>query len=1050
MALSEQVINVPLTVLDEHTPKTSGLQGALTKLVNAQVTKYQGAPGAPPNAVRVDKRDAFVTLSDVVRDSATGAVIGGATLANQTLLTPFDKQLLLVANDKTHVYSKTLAAWMRHDYQLTAFALEQDFVHTSNSVAGTPDFASMQGVSCSTWYTVAWFDAGGGSPQELPGAYFRVVDSDGVVLRADTLISSDTRIKVVSDGAYFWIFTEKGDATGSFTVTLVDRNGVTLTSTTVACAYAVGDFWDITAASFGPLLAQPTGAGVQFTKFSTDGITITKTTVADNTIAGFHKLGFLTNGVDANAYLGTVEHVGANNNTIRAYRVPAALAQNHLYAVAAALVDEVANITGYVVNGAGDIVVAYGLINPTGTNYLNNTVFSFLVTFAGVSTALQIDHSMSLASRAFKLGQSYYAVGYYPSNVAQVSLTEVLPNQPTYFLIPLSSSTQRTAGRWEYASAYADWQAPASKSNFALASVVQAFVGDGNVMKTALSYRAESVTTTSTVQGRRGASHFNPYNVTGVVTTVGVKSYAFGAPGTAVEFNGEILLPGPGASVWSGQEFSEHGIALAFEQPTLTLQASGGGFAALTPGAYQIVVVGEWTDTNGRRVRSRPSPPANVTVGASQFIQVSGFMNHATNKKDLLVSIYSTAMVPDSGGGNVQTTLHYKVTFDVLVGTSSPLYNDSLATTWSYNHTFSAITANEILYTDKGQLENYPAPPFSRGCIWKDRACLVGPDNAIWFPAEPTEGDATWYHPAFRMTLPTNDKIKSISATTEGYLLVQCEESQWYFPSVTFPDSSGANGSIPSAVELKFNMGGTGPALATNLGCVYGSSKGGAWLVTRDLQNVWLGQAMADTLAGPIASLAIDSRQRIYAVSGSTLAVYDTVSSCWYEWSVPGFSAPLLAVYQGQLVFGDGSALVWMQDPGSFVDSQFLAGVSTQLPYFQQAKLNSLHFGGVRNFASLLEMQLIGDTHTASTVTLELAFDDNPGTVESETWATDPAAPFEYSYGPANQLCSAVEITITESLGAGQVAGQGYSLELIALTVGLYSGQKRLPDASRV
>lgn len=1048
MALSEQNIDVPLSVVDQKLPKTGGMVGTLSRLLDCQVTKYQGAPGAPPNLVRVDKRDAFATLSDVVRDSATGAVIGGATLDNQTLLTEFANQALLVSNDKTHVYSGITQAWQRHDYQLPTHALKQGFVHTSNSVASTPDTAQIQGVTCHTWNTVAWFDTGGGTPQELPGVYFRIVDFNGVVLRADTLLSTtDTRIKVVSDGSHFWIFSEKGDGTGSFTITLLDTHGVTVATATTACTYTSGSYWDVVAASWGPTLAQATGVNTQFTKYGWSGTTITQTSVVDNSIAGGAKLGWLTNLADpTNAYLATSEHVGANNNTIHAYRIPAALTQNHAYAVATGVVDEVANLTGYVVNATGDIVVAYSVINPTGTNYLTNNMHSASVTFAGVTTALQTAY-MNLASRAFKLGQSYYAICYYPSNAAQVSATTVIPNQPTYFLVPLSSTTQRTAGRWDYGAAYCDWQTPASPFNFALASVVGAFPTG---MHTALSYRAESVTTSTLIEAptRFGHAVFTPYNRTGVVTTVGIKSYLFGDPGTAVEFNGELLLPGPGASVWSGQEFSEHGIALAFEQPTLTLQASGGGFAALTPGAYQVVVVGEWTDTNGRRVRSRPSPPTNVTVGASQYIQVAGYMNHATNKKDLLISIYSTAMVPDSGGGFVPTTLHYKITFDVLVGAAAPLYNDNLGTTWSYNHTFSAITANEILYTDKGQLENYPAPPFSRGCVWRDRVFLVGPDNALWFSSEPTEGDALWFHPAFRMVLPTNDEITSVSATTEGYLLVQCAAAQWYFPSVTFPGADGQGGSIPNAVELKFNMGCTGQALATKLGCVYASSAGGLWLVTRDLQNVWLSEPLADTLSGDVSALAIDSRQRIYAFSTPFIGVYDLVSQCWYEWRPP---APviLLSTYLGAVTFGDGT-LVWQQALGSFVDSKTVAGVTTALPVLQGVKLNSLHFGGVRNFASLLEMQLVGDTYTASTVEMDLSFDDDDGVVESTTWATDPTVPFEYSYGPANQLCSAVGIELTESLAAGQVAGQGFSIEALALTVGLYQGQNRLPDNRRI
>jgi hypothetical protein len=244
-------------------------------------------------------------------------------------------------------------------------------------------------------------------------------------------------------------------------------------------------------------------------------------------------------------------------------------------------------------------------------------------------------------------------------------------------------------------------------------------------------------------------------------------------------------------------------------------------------------------------------------------------------------------------------------------------------------------------------------------------------------------------------------------------------------------------------------MGCTGQALTTGIGTFFSSSANSVWLLPRDLgAPQWIAKPLADALNGPVTSLAIDSRQRVYAVVGSTMGVYDLVCGCWYEWSTPG-TVQLLAGYQGSVTFGDG-LLVWEQSVGNYVDSQFVGGVTTLAPYNMAVELNSIHFGAVRNFASLLEIQAIGETHTACTVTLDLAFDDNPDTVESTSWVTDPAVPFEYSYGPANQLCSAVDITLTESVGAGQTSGQGFSIELLSLTVGLYGGQNRLPDSRRV
>lgn len=1043
MPIREDVVEVALSVPQQITPKTAGLTGTLQRLLDGQVVKFQPSNGGAAR-IRVDKRDAFFTLSDVVRDTLDGSVQMGATLDGQSLLQEFGDRLLLVSNDKTHVYSNATAAWERHGYQLAPYSLRQDFVHTANTLATVPDIAHAEGVSCHTWVNEADHNAGGGAPTELAGCYFKVVDADGVTLRASSRINpTDRRVKVVSDGGNFWIVSDIGNGTGTVKVRVVDRHGLELAQTTFAVTSSANDPFDVVSTSFGILVAQPTGTGVEFSKLSYALGVITRVSNVDETIFGFHRFGFATNDVDGNAWLETIDRTGADVNNVYVYRITSGLVQDYGSLVTAAEADEIANITGYVVPGtAGDVVVAFSIIDdtaPPNTDPLANVIREYYVPFGGSATFTKTLRSMNLASRAFALQGHYYYVGYYPSSLVEVSATEELPNQPTYFLCPLNNLTQSTAGRWEYGIAYADWQTSGSKYRFALSSCVVLFPSG---MRVALSYRAESFTST-----RLQVNGDITLRVQTQGTTVGIKSYSFGDPGQAVVLANELLLPGPGASSWSGGEFSEHNVALAFEPPTVAITATGGTY--LTPGTYQWVVVGEWTDENGNRVRSAPSIPVTRTVATTgKVAALAGKMMHATNKRDLLISIYRTDMLPDAGGGYVPSTLHYKITVDAPTATDAPLYNDNNQAIWQFDDANVVITANEILYTDKGQLANYPAPAFSRGCMWQGRACVLGPDRAIWVSGPRTEGDATWFHPAFRLVVPTDDEPVAVAATTESYLVVLCRKTMWYFPSTALPDASGS-GNLPEAVELKFNMGCTGQALTTGIGTFFSSSADSVWLLPRDLSAPkWVAQPLADALDGPVAALGIDAHQRVYAVVGNTLGVYDMVSGCWYEWSTPN-NVQLLASYQGAVTFGDGT-LVWQQLSGNYVDTQFQADVQTLLPYNMSVELNSIHFGAVRNFASLLEIQAIGDTHEAGTVTMALKFDDNPDVVESTSWVTDPSVPFEYSYGPENQLCSAVGITLTEGAAPGQISGRGFSVELLSLTVGLYGGQNRLPDNRRV
>lgn len=1044
MAIQGTTVDVPLTVVDQVSPTSSGPVGRLKRLVNAQVTKFQDRGEGAPSAVRVDKREAFVSLTTEVRSTVNGTVQVGADLSDQTLMTEFADKLLLVAGDRPHVYSSSTVAWEAHDYQYLADVLVQDYVHTGNVITSTPDMAHAEGVHCYTWTTASDFNAGGGAPTEKPGCHFTVIDEDGVTLRANTrLDTSSTRVKVVASGGYFWIVSEKGDGTSTFKVRVVDRNGVDAASTTFAVTYTNPGYWDVTATDFGVLVAQvdTSGVGVQLSKMTYASGTITRTASTDTSINGWQGLAFLTNDVDpGRGYLGTVEHVGTDDNTIRVYRVLPALTQDHVYTVATGQADQVANISGYVEATTLDVVVAFSILDDSlPVQTLNNIVRQYRAPLSGSSTHLSDLRSMNVASRAFARRGRYYYVGYYPSKITQITGTEELTNQPTLFLCPLDA-TQNVAGRFEALTAYAEWQAPGSKYNFHLASAVETF-HDG--LRFPVSYRAQSFTSSrQQVSGDVGT------RVTTQASTVGVKAYSLTTQlGRSVQHGTDMLLPGPMAVSWSGGEFSESNVNLAPELPTavVTPIVSGTG---LVQGLYQFVVVYEWTDENGERVRSAPSPALNVDVATdNKYIALTGRMLHASNKRDVLISIYRTDMLPESGGTFTPSTIHYKITVDAPTIADDPLYNDNNQSIWQFDDQHNEITANEILYTDKGQLPNYPAPPFSTGCKWRDRMFVVGYDNAIWFSSAPTEGDALWFHPALRLVLPTQDRIRAIAATTEDYLLVLCESSIWYFPATLLPDSSGANGTLPSGIELKFNMGCVGDAVVTRAGCAYASSAGGVWIVTRDLRNVWLSEPLADALDGPVSSLAIDGRQRLYATLGGTIGVYDGVSSCWYEWGFPT-TPQLLTSYQGAITYADG-ARIWKQATGNYVDIQISDDAPTLIPYYVDVELAFLHLGGIRNYKRIWSFQLGGQAYTDCTITTSIAYDDNLTVVETKSKQVETTTALVVECLPRKQLCSSIGLRFTESTTGDQEPGRGFSMEVVSLYVGLEKGLNRVAISTR-
>lgn len=1049
MPLAPQTADVPLQTLDQISPKTSGPIGRIRSLIDAEITRYDPGQGAP-QATRISKREAFVSLSESVRSTLDGSVTMGALLNNQTLLAAFGKQLLLIANDTPLVLSQSTDAWESHGYQLPTDTLTQDFVHTSNSLATATDMASIDGVCCYTWVTEADFNSGGGTPSELAGCYFTIEDANGVTLRAPTRFSANaTRIKVVADGAYFWIFGDLGTGSGSFTVQLVDINGATLQTFSFAAFYTPPAYWDVTFTSgVGVVMAAPNtfSSYVEMSLFAYDaGTNAISRTTSHLIITGLARSAFLTNDTsDGNVYLATSTHNGTNDNAISLFRISAALALVTTYTVATNQPDEVANITGYIVpGGGGDCVVSFSIIDDTAapnTNYLKNVVRTWYQPNSGSSTFVADLKSMNLASRAFALRGHYYFIGYYPSHVAVLAAGAQLPNQPTFFLCPMNNPSQAVCGRFDNGLAYADWQSSGSVYNFALASVLEAFpLG----MRTALSYRAESFTSTAQQIGGDGGGRF-----TVLATTVGVKSWTFGTAYCApVTYGSTMLLPGPQGTAWSGGDFSEAGINLGFEQVTYQLNSTTGTPPALTPGTYQYIVVPEWTDKNGDRVRGVPSPATTVVVSSGQYVTISGFMMHATNKKDLLIAVYRTDMVSDTGGSFITTTLHYKITVDAPTSTDSPLYNDPAQSTWSFDDSVSNITGNEILYTDKGQLSSYPPPPFPCGAVWQDRVAVIGPDNAVWFSAEKTEGDGLWFHPAFRMTLPSADTMTSLQ-TMDGYLMVFCEGSIWYAPPTTLPDAAGANGSIPSLQRLPFTQGCSGPSWVAREGTYYAPPEGQLRLVTRSLTDEWVSRTVVDALDGPIMAMTMDDKQRLVCLVAGEFVVLDTRAKVFVPWSSPTPGAgQLLTTYLGRPCYGD-DVRAWQQFPDTYVD--YFTALNEPAPYNMQAVINFMNFGGVRNYKRMWAYQLIGDVFSECTVTVDMAYNDNAAALEIKSFDTGAPGVLQRECKPARQLCSSIELTVTESVTGSQVSGQGFSLEMVSFSLGIQpKGLNRIPIAER-
>lgn len=1061
MALTGQPVDVFLLAPNQQAPRTAGPVGRIQTTQNMIATRFERGGDM---ALRLEKRGGFVDLPTAVHDPVAGGALGGAVLTGGELIDTLQNQLVLVANATPNVLAEDGPWWERVSYVLPTQALRQDVIYTANTQIATPDGAAAAGVRCYTW-----------KQRQASGtdaAMFMILDADGTPIRtpAPFVIGYRMRVKVVSDGIRFWLFVSWSNGVGgglgdnNMAVFTVERDG------TQSASAAWGDLieaeslgvvpWDVK--NFGTFVGwiggmQSDGGVFSYNRFTISGSVITRQHTALSGATQFsggpafpHGCAWIENNVvsDSHAYFASLSNGCIDAHALDLSVQPAVVTHN--YPIAGGLSvgagqGPLTNFAGYV-DSSATVHVAASLTTNTTTS--NTTVYT--CTTGGVVTTTLL-RSAGLASRAFKLGPFTYVLVYYPSVASQTFGTgpsaSVTFGQPTFFLIELS--TLQVAGRWDSGLAAMDWPTkidPAQGNQAYFAWALPSPFTDGiapSEFVLPLGYRAS----TFAQQFKTGSDIVQTFDK--FVSSVGIKATTIGPAGQGVEYAGELLLPGPIATNFTGYDFSEHGITLGPEAPSLTAATTGG--AALVQGVpYEVIAVYEWTTAKGDRARSRPSTPVSLTLsGTDNSIVVSGKPLYLTNHTDVVISIYMT--LAQNGARSLE---HYKVTNDL-----SPVLNDKTATTWSFTIvTSDAANADGAqLYTDTGELPHEPCPAFSSGCVGENRAFVVGYDGAVWFSAEKNDGEELWFSSGFRITLPTNERRTAIR-WMDGRIIIFCERSIWYVDGGRWPDPTGQGASFRTPTKLPFPNGCTGFVEEIKEGLAYSSSTGGVWLLTRSLTNVQLSAPAIDDFDGhAVTCMAMDSSQRLLVGLGASspqAMVFDDVVGMWFPVSTDS-PVSLATALRGNAVVYNGT-LSREQSATVFQDGPSGAGAAI----ISAAEIQHVHIGGVKNFKRVWMAALVGTYKGDHDLTVVVTYNDNTNTAAvpdgdqttlttTFTFTPDAKAPYWYELPPSIEECASMAFRVTDSFPRGN-PGDSFALELFTFEVAIERGGYQVPVARRI
>lgn len=630
-----------------------------------------------------------------------------------------------------------------------------------------------------------------------------------------------------------------------------------------------------------------------------------------------------------------------------------------------------------------------------GTNYnvwytvpdTTNTQDSKIKGFNGTSAA-DIQLSMRLTGKVFKVGTKYYATAAYQTT-AQRHL---------YLLEYEANATQaqgmRVAGHLKVGDG-----AGFPKANTYLCAAAQVSATEYAVPCVGLSGPATGVFA-------YGSSRFTLESCKLVFDDTNL--------GEPVQFNGVLNIPGAAGVAYDGQNITEHGFLLVPEKPR-TLTASNSTGTLTSSSTYQYCVVYNRMDANGKLWRSAVSAINTVAMGATddtvalvidtlRITRCSTFVG--TNAK-IGIEIYRTL-----ANGSV---FHLLTTLDT---------NSASTNTVNYTDTTpdSMLAANEILYTG-AELDNVspPCPLVYRA--HKNRLFAVSGDRSVWHSKETVEGLGTGFMDATRITF---DEAAGalVGAVSLDSSLVIATRSRLFVVSGDGPSPNGENPyGYPAPLPAEVGFAGPRAFCSTNDGVPFKSAKG--WYLIDRAGGVQPipGADAYDSLTIVGGVTMDDLAFACFLTSTGVILVWDWELKQWYAWtSTIVTTGAAITRWQNRLTLLDTVGDVFYVNSASYTDS----GSSITM----KVRLSWLQLANILGFQRVWEVQLLAEYMASHTITMRLAYDFDSTVAESPTLAVTTSTKGAIGRKPARQECTALQLTVEETSTTEGFRLSGFVLEV--------------------
>ena len=482
-------------------------------------------------------------------------------------------------------------------------------------------------------------------------------------------------------------------------------------------------------------------------------------------------------------------------------------------------------------------------------------------------------------------------------------------------------------------------------------------------------------------------------------------------------------------------------------------------------GIVQVVAVYEWWDNRGQRHQSAPSLPLQFRVGAPAVTGIE-VNTYGWLPKDTRVVLYRTV----NNGTTFYRLPSHSATQEDEPGIRAYPYAGSPALTggatpgtvtisplywWTPFVSVlqeSALTSNEVLYTDGGVVPNEEPP--SNTCIadWDGRVWVGGlsQKNQVAFSKTLRSNESVNFSDIFRLEVGSQlEKVVALQGMDDK--LIVFKEDSIYVIYGDGPNDLG-QGATYRAQLVTSEQGCLGPkgVISTPKGVMFHNAAG-IYMVTRSLQIEFAGARVEDTTTNRTvhgAALVPDRTQVRFMLSGGNYAVvYDYLLDVWYRFtnhqSCAGGSCEM---WKGNFSFLNAGGAMKVQNAGYLDD--YAAGTGNYIPTtLETAWIKS---GDVEGLQRVYKALVLGELIVGHTLTINVGFDYDSAYTDTKTWTPAELAAlprYQLEIRPSRQRCQAMRFRIQDT-GTPPAESQGYIMTYLMLEVGIQQGlYKRYPIA---